>query len=407
MKFQSNNNFHYVVCAFLILLILCGLVVLNSYLIAKKASSALGYDYSIVHGRDFANGQLVITKMLNDDKTVVWTKDDGSMDAFSSSFTLTYTQYKLHHDKPLIDYLWRTAYIKNPFICIVVPSHTKWWHFEFKEWKCYFFKDVQGYPKTPPLGIVYHMTTQFLNYLENNDLPIDEVQKAYKEIVRLFDDKEKCAAFIDDFIDSHEKIKIITMVADAAKTGSLPPGDIEWDPIARIILKHRDDFPDDLPDIIMEKLLDVWQLPDAQEDTSFMLNNYLFRPTEYNALHVFLEVMGYLQKKNNAENAIEKTEEETREAMFDGVFDILHKHNLLEKSLTQVYSDDVETPPLPAPAAIPPDYSGYRLINIYYTDTYDDIPEREKLLKISCFPDVFKTYWQERLKRLQEKQKEK
>ena len=395
-------------------LLLPGLVVLNSYLIAKKASSTPGYDYSIIHGKDFANGQPVITKMLNDDKTVVWTKQDERMDAFSLSFTLPYTKYKLHHDKPLIDYLWRLAFIKNPFICIVVPSYTNWWHFEVKKWKCYFFKDVPGYPKTPPLGIVYHTTTQFLYYLGNNDLPIDEVQEAYKEIVRLFDDKEKCAAFIDDFIGSHEKIKIIAMVADAAKTGTLPPGDVEWDQIARIILKYRDDFPDDLPDVVMDKLTNVLPLPDANpEDASFMLNNYLLRPTEYNALYEFLEVMGILQEINNAEKEgkqeedIAKPKEENRSAVFDNVFDILHKHGKLEKCMSQVYSDDVKTPPLPAPAAIPSDYSGYKYIDIYYTDTYNDLPEREKLLKISCFPDVFKAYWQERLKKLQDKQKEK
>ena len=130
---------------------------------------------------------------------------------------------------------------------------------------------------------------------------------------------------------------------------------------------------------------------------NYLLNNYLLRPTEFNALHAFLfEVQ---------EQQFSTSDGQNRLSCLDEAFTILHKHGLLEKCLSQIYSDDVETPTLPAPAAIPPDATFHQEHNIYYTDTYENLPQREKLLKISCFPEVFKTYWEERLKKLQEKQK--
>ena len=414
MKSQTNNNLVYAVGALLVLLVLSGLIFLNSYFVALKISLTLGYDYTIAEGIDFANGQQVTSKILNN-KTIVWTKYEKTSD-----FSPVLTKYQLHHDKPLVEYKSGEFYIKNPFICLLAPEHVDWKHLDLKEWRWYFFKNIP----------VNSYNTQFFefsgsmyfNYLKNNNLPIEEVQESYKEFARIFNDEQKRSIFSRNFIDTHEKPFIMALVANAAKTGTLP-ADLNWDDIARIIMKYRDDFPDNLPEAVMGilSITDFWHY-DFQEETFFMLNNYLLRPTEYNALHVFLYIIKLVQEENESFSLSEtgnlatetEVEEQTiehrkenRVADFDNVFDILHKHNLLEKCLSQVYSDDVETPPLPAPAAIPPDYSGYRLINIYYTDTYDDLPEREKLLKISCFPEIFKTYWQERLKKLQEKQKEK
>ena len=402
MKSQTNNNLVYAVGALLVLLVLSGLIFLNSCFVALKISLTLGYDYTIAEGIDFANGQQVTSKILNN-KTIVWTKYEKTSD-----FSPVLTKYQLHHDKPLVEYKSGEFYIKNPFICLLAPEHVDWKHLDLKEWRWYFFKNIP----------VNSYNTQFFefsgsmyfNYLKNNNLPIEEVQESYKEFARIFNDEQKRSIFSRNFIDTHEKPLIMALVAKAAKTGTLP-ADLDWDDIARIIMKYRDDFPDNLPEAVMGilSITSFWHY-DYQEETFFMLNNYLLRPTEYNALYVFLYVIKLEQEvhesfETEVEDQTIEQRKDNRFADFDSVFNILHKHNLLEKCLSQVYPDDVQTPPLPAP--VPPDDDSYMYPSIYYTDTYENLPQREKLLKISCFPEIFKPYWQERLKRLQEKQKEK
>lgn len=377
-------------------ILLIGLIVLNSRLVERKASSSI-YDYYIVEGVDYANGKLVKTKVLKD-KTIVWTKYEKP-----EMFTPLFTKYNLHHDKPLIDYSSSCGdlyYIKNPFICFSLPEDLdEGWR--IWNWEWHFFEDI-------PSGIFVDDFTEsafsLFEYLNENNLPIEEVQNMYKEFVRVFDDEKKRSSFCLDFIDSHEKQTIIDLVAQTAKTGELTPASRDWIGIGRCILKYRNDFPDDLPEAIMNQLSNTYfgfgdydWLPEKTHllACNYLLNNYLLRPTEFNALHAFLfEVQ---------EQQFSTSDGQNRLSCLDEAFTILHKHGLLEKCLSQVYSDDVETPTLPAPAAIPPDATFHQEHNIYYTDTYENLPQREKLLKISCFPDVFKAYWEKRLKSLQKK----
>ena len=379
-------------------ILLIGLSVLNSRLMERKALSSK-YDYYIAEGVDYANGKLLKTKVLKD-KTIVWTKYEKN-----EMFTPLFTKYNLHHDKPLIDYLSSCGgyYIKNPFIYLYIPEHPgNPWH--FWHWKWHFFEDMQS-------GIFdddFESAFSLFEYLNKNNLPIEEVQNMYKEFVRVFDDEKKRSSFCLDFIDSHEKQAIIDFVAQTAKTGELTPASRDWIGIGRCILKYRNDFPDNLPEAIMNQLSNTYRgygdydwLPEKTHllSCNYLLNNYLLRPTEFNALHAFLfEVHENQILTRHGENCL---------SCLDEMFTILLKHGLLEKCLSQIYSEDVDTPPLPAPAAVPPDDDFHYWRNIYYTDTYENLPQREKLLKISCFPEIFKTYWENRLKRLQEKQKEK
>ncbi len=223
------------------------------------------------------------------------------------------------------------------------------------------------------------------------------MQQAYAEAVKLANNRHQFHRFVFDFIDSHEKQSTIDLVAYAAHNGKLPPGDADWFDLVKHIIKFRDDFPDNLPAVVMDMLLkhDLPVNGDLGHDMSFSLYNYLLRPTEYNALHTVL----YETRLCTAERL-----EENRKLLGDA-FDILLKHKLLEKFLSQVYPDDADIPSLPNLAPPAPNKFHHDYEHIYYTDTCQNFSAREKLFKISCFPEVFKTYWEERLKKLQEKQK--
>ena len=374
MTSQSNNNFLCITVAILFFALLCGLIVLNSYLLERKKSDFRKADYCIATGFDFANGQIVTSKLIK--REVIWTKHKSN-----SAYSHLYVKYNLGHDKPLVKHSDWQFYVKNYFISIDdLPNLLKdkdWWRHVWN-WHFHIFDDILS--NTANNGVPINAI--FFNFLEENDLPIEEVQQAYKECIRLFDDDRKFTRFIFDFIDSHEKQATIDMVTQAAQTGELP-NDADWFKMVNHIIKFRGDFPDDLPEAVMDKLLSV-NLPvngDLGNDMSFALYNYLLRPTEFNALHAAL----YETRQSTS-----KPQEENHSAALEKSFTILQKHELLEKFLSQVYSDDLETPPLP---------------NAMSTDdkTYQQFPEREKLLKISRFPDVFRTYWEKRLKSIKEK----
>ena len=389
---NSNNVMTGMMVGLLLSILLIGLVVLNSYLVLKKAS-AFSYDYTIAEGFDFSNGKLIKSKILKD-KTIVWTKTEKIY------FSDLYAKYNLHHDKPLIRFFQEEPIIKNYFVCVYPIKTYNWWRFWEENW--HFFKDISCYitwtAQNHPVKLFW--------YLDKENLPLEEVQDAYREFVRVFDDDKKCIQFCLDFIDSHEKQATIDLVANIAQTGNMPPGSTDWSDIGRRIMKYRSDFPDDLPTAVMNELSHTYLVfgdwnwhPDELSDliSNNLLNNYLLRPTEFNALHAILHYV--------SDHLIFSRHGENRLSDLDETFKLLHKHGFLEKCLSQVYSDDVETPPLPAPAIPPASSDDHQRDNIYYTDTYENLPQREKLLKISCFPEVFKTYWEERLKKLQEKQK--
>ena len=381
-------------------ILLIGLVVLNSYLVEKKAYSRPGYDYYILEGVDYANGKVLKRKILKD-KTVVWTKYENK-----EIFAPLFTKYNLHHDNPLIEYFSADAYVKNPFICFFCYPEELGGDWRFWNWEWLFFKDLLSLPCTIN-DDCHEIAFSLFDYLNQHNLPSEEVQDMYKEFVRVFDDEKKRTQFCFDFIDSHERQATIDLVANTAKTGALTSANMDWNGIGRRIMKYRSDFPDDLPTAVMNELSDTylvfgdwdWQPGPDQYDLLYnnLLNNYLLRPTEYNALHAIL--------RSVSDHLIFSQHGENRLSDLDEAFKFLHKHGLLEKLLSQVYSDDVETPPLPTPAVPPSGNDYHQWDNIYYTDTYENLPQREKLLRISCFPDVFKTYWEERLKKLQEKQK--
>lgn len=368
----------------LVTVVLFGLTLLNSHLMQKKMD-AHHNDYAIIKGVDFANGKDVTFKSLR--KGIrVWTKYENN-----PNYSKIYAKYSLGHDKPLFMFAHGTMYVKNPFVYVsAFDKYEVWWHFWDWDWR--FFEDIgteldNGQP-------IYD---KFFSFLEANNLPVEEVQQAYAEAVKLANNRHKFNRFVFDFIDSHEKQSTIDLVAYAAQYGRLPPEDADWFQMVNHILKFRDDFPDNLPDVVMDKLLSV-DLPvngDFGYNMSFSLFNYLLRPTEYNALHAAL---------HEARRCTTEHPEENRKILGDA-FDILLKHELLEKFLLQVYPDDMKIPSLPTLAPPSPNEFHHDYEHIYYTDACQNLPAREKLLKISCFPEVFKPFWQERLKKLQENQK--
>ena len=194
----------------LLSILLIGLVVLNSYLVLKKAS-AFSYDYTIAEGFDFSNGKLIKSKILKD-KTIVWTKTEKIY------FSDLYAKYNLHHDKPLIRFFQEEPIIKNYFFCVYPIKTYNWWRFWEENW--HFFKDISCYitwtAQNHPVKLFW--------YLDKENLPLEEVQDAYREFVRVFDDDKKCIQFCLDFIDSHEKQATIDLVANIAQTGNMPPG---------------------------------------------------------------------------------------------------------------------------------------------------------------------------------------
>ena len=138
---NSNNVMTGMMAGLMLSILLIGLVVLNSRLVERKASSSI-YDYYIVEGVDYANGKVLESKILKD-KTVVWTKYENK-----EIFAPLFTKYNLHHDNPLIEYLSSCGsyYIKNPFICFCKTDDLDEW--DFWNWEWHFFEDIPSFLAT-------------------------------------------------------------------------------------------------------------------------------------------------------------------------------------------------------------------------------------------------------------------
>ena len=254
------------------------------------------------------------------DKTIVWTKYENK-----EIFSPLFIKYNLHHDNPLIEYFSGDAYVKNPFICFDKASSFDY-EWRFWNWEWYFFKDM-------PRDIIddcHEIAFSLFDYLNQHNLPIEEVQDMYKEFVRIFDDEKKRTQFCFDFIDSHEKQATIDLVANITKTGKMPSGNTDWFDIGRRIMKYRSDFPDDLPTAVMDEMSHTylvfgdwdWHPGPDQYDLLYnnLLNNYLLRPTECNALHAILLIVSDYDFFPRH-----------RLSYLDEAFAILHKHGFLEK----------------------------------------------------------------------------
>ena len=133
---ESNNNYLLgFLLGLLIVLILFGPVVINSYIICQKKNSHTS-DYDIVSEFNYANGKFSECKLLKDG-TIAWRKDNGP------GYVNLYAKYNIGHNKPLYKISNGTSYVNNHFICFVTDfKKHDWWHFE--EWKWYFFEDVSS-----------------------------------------------------------------------------------------------------------------------------------------------------------------------------------------------------------------------------------------------------------------------
>jgi hypothetical protein len=411
--------------------LLCGLIGFNTYQLQQKIDSGI-VDYYILEGLDYANGRHLIRKQL-EDGTIIWTKTISP-----SAYEDIYAKYNLHHDKSILHMIDLTPYIKNYFIYYKTDGFTNFWN-----WKWYCFKDIEQNTtinNDDDDEIIY----DFLVLLDNNDLPIEDVQKAHKEIVQLSEEinkeesntdlytalYEKRHNFIRKFVDSHLRLIVAKLIDDTIKNGTLPQTKNAWRTIAPIILKFRDDYPDNLPAIIFSQMAsdyhfvldDIGNLilinlvndcqdvhpivsatedsddlsdnsDDKEEDKPFFLYNYLLRPTEFNALHTILFETSDLEYSIHTNQKF---------MYMDTSYKLLKTHKLLDKFLSQVYIEDIVTPPLPD--HLPKFYDDD--VRDYTIDIWKNDPDRAKMLRMFCFPNAFKPYWQERLKKLKEKQKE-
>ena len=376
--------------------------------------------YYVRHGIDFANGIPVETISLTNGGRRIWTRyqknddspkvqydedgdpifddddddddeeDDDEDGHFGTSYEQLYAKYKIGHNKPLIDVGLPTGYRTRYFIHVKRGKQgLKFWRWKwsFSKRKPFVFFDGSG-----------PSSEDFLEYLQEYEPPVEEAQEMYSELVKRFHDKKAFRKYINKKIHKPILEKKITAVQEIIDSGSLAahPETSKQD-VIYIIRSFRNRLPDQLPDKFMKLVLaeDMEKMDnfDDGKSNTVLLFEYLRQPSPRNALYL---ILGQTQKVNiSHKRGPDGLLTEPNYLNLSNLFSRLTRAGKLETFLSQLSVDDVQTPPLPPPAPIEEPTPQF-----FNEKTYQNLPFQEKLLKISCYPQLYQQHWQDMLGKL-------
>ena len=372
--------------------------------------------YYVRHGIDFANGIPVETISLKSDGGRIWTRyqkkddskqvqydedgdpifddddddDDDDDGYFGTSYVELYAKYKIGHKKPLIDVGLPTGYHTRYFIHVKRGKHgMKFWHWKwsFSKRKPFVFYDGFG-----------PSSKDFLEYLQKYEPPVEEAQEMYRELVKRFYDGKAFEQYINEKIHKPILEKKIAAVQEIIESGSLAAHpEITKQDIIYVIRSCRNRLPDQFPDKFMKLALkenmEKMETFDDGKSNTLLLFEYLRQPTPRNALYL---ILGQTQKVNiSHKRGPDGALTQPNYLNLSSLFYRLNQAEKLETFLSQLSVDDVQTPPLPPPAPKEVSWPSF-----FDEETYQKLPFREKLLKISCYPQLFQQHWLDMLAKL-------
>ena len=156
--------------------------------------------------------------------------------------------------------------------------------------------------------------------------------------------------------------------------------DLGYDRVERLLKNYREQFPQDLPDVFLELISRIGIC-------TIIDHEYQRNPQRRIAIYLALSHTVNRQKNKFC---------------YLYLFENLNKLDKLDLFIKQIYPESVTFPPLPTPQEKKKDKDG-RVIswlgNIYYTDSYEGLPERQKLLNISANIEACRQYWLAELKK--------
>ena len=331
-------------------------------------------DYYISHGFDFANGDIVTEKKWKNG-TVEWVRRS------KSEFTKTYEKYGLGRNVPLVRFCATEGFIANYFIKYrrEYPQSRR---LDWKPWRWqwYFFKDIPTICGDGDIPLRH-----FLYVAERDNLPAEKVRSVYDGCIERLDNfygKDGMSDYVNQQIDELEFSKLKPYFLQLITTGNERTlQSIGLDRVERILKNYRDQFPQEFSDAFLELL-------SSKGFGNVIFHEYLRNPQRKIALYLILSNTCYVSSKDNF--------------YYLYLFDNLNKLGKLELFIRQVYPEAWTFPPWPTPQEKKKDKNG-RVISwfgsIYYTDSYEGFPERQKLLNISANIATCRKYWQEEVKK--------
>lgn len=338
-----------------------GLLLVCCVIFAKEAGQE--EDYYINNGFDFSNGKFVIQKKEKDG-------GDTITHSAQSEYLELYKKYGLSHTKPLIHYFCGTGYTQNSLIRFVKYPNGKL--------KWYFFEDI---PRSCWDG--YTPILDFLKFIRRNDLPFEEVRQMYAGCVERFNDHKKLDQYVKGCMDDAEYSKLMPQIRNHVNRGDERAFELDPSRVERMIKKHRNEFPSELSAQFMSLLA-------SKTSCDFLEWEYLRNPTQHNAIYLILAHT----------NDFKYMEDEHFYEL--NIFNKLQKTGDLSLFVRHIYPDAITFPPLPIPQEKTRDKNG-RITgwfgNVYYTDTYAGLPERQKLLNISANIERCRIYWHQELQK--------
>ena len=342
---------------------------------ASPANKADGdrTDYYISHGFDFANGDNLIEKRWKNG-TVEWVHRN------KSEYTKTYEKYGLGRNVPLVRFCATEGFIANYFIKYQ-REYPQSRRLDWKpwRWKWYFFKDIPTICGDGDIPLRH-----FLYVAERNNLPVEKVRSVYDGCLERLDNfygKDGMSDYVNRQIDEVEFNKLKPQMMHLITTGDERwLHDLGYDRVERLLKNYREQFPQDLPDVFLELISRIGIC-------TIIDHEYQRNPQRRIAIYLALSHTVNRQKNKFC---------------YLYLFENLNKLDKLDLFIKQIYPESVTFPPLPTPQEKKKDKDG-RVIswlgNIYYTDSYEGLPERQKLLNISANIEACRQYWLAELKK--------
>ncbi len=332
--------------------------------------------FYINQGFDFANGRNVTSKVSADPKgKVIWTKYHDA----DKSMLEIYKKYGLGYEKPLITYSCGKGYIFSWFNIIRIPQSRPWWKF----WRHDYYI-LRYRPTVCWDGISGH--AQFFQIIKKFSPPKEEVRQIYDGCIAHNRDFKTLTGYLQERYDHYNVPHTKKIISEIFKSGDGKivfsdgcyerPGEI-----ARYILKYRDQYPRQLPDHFLAlACAPQWDTGYLDKDgNSFMMLEYFYNPGKKNALYLALSM-------TNGKYGFSLSRE----------FLALSKKKLLKTFISQVMPEDSSVlPSLPDPTPVPANPG--RALDIYYVDTYLNLPERETALQMTFNFKYLRKYWQKAL----------
>jgi|GEM_PF-5469769 len=326
------------------------------------AGIACGQSYYINEGYDFATGETLTEKRLNDHSNgkIVWLKRGEGCKKL-------YVQYHLSYPEPLPRFYCGTGYTFEWGKILTMNRGWKFWR-----WRYYILRDRPGacWDGAAPESTFFRI----LQECNPTEAEAKKIFAATVNLIRAQADWRKIEKYLTEQYELLKTDDYRRMFTDYLKSHNAAASRA-WEDhsrgILRLVMREREKWPDRLPDHFYRG---------AFKPGYSNVDYYDFFLFEYNRTPSVFHAVLLAWKTQDTEK----------------LFKELYDRNRLTLFLRQTMPEKLPPLPPPTPKGIPISIDSDN--GKYWEFEYRNLPYREQLLQWRCHRGILKSYWNELLR---------